>query len=121
MINLKLANILTDIAEIKKSGTDDKNMSLNLTVAARTLRDSPERIDKIYSSGRIKELVGIEGSAYKLIREYLETGNIWLYEEIKYKYSEDLIRLIRISGLGKKRMFKIYDAFSVKSLEDLKG
>jgi DNA polymerase (family 10) len=120
MINLKLANILTDIAEIKKSSADDKNMSLNLTVAARTIRDNPESIEKIYSSGRLKEQIGIKGVAYKLIREYLETGSIRLYEEIKLRYSEDLIRLIRISGFGKKRMFKIYDTFNIKSLEDLK-
>ena len=120
MINLKLANILTDIAEIKKSSTDDKNMSLNLIIAARTLRDNPESIEKIYKSGRVKELIGIENSAYELIKEYLETGSIRLYEELKWKYSGDLIRLIRISGLGKKRLFKIYDAFNIKSLEDLK-
>jgi len=120
MINLKLANILTDIAEIKKSSADDKNISLNLIIAARTLRDSPESIEKIYESGRIKELIGIEKSAYELIREYLETGSVRLYEELKWKYSEDLIRLIRISGLGKKRLFKIYDTFNIKNLEDLK-
>ncbi len=120
MINLKLANILTDIAEIKKSSPDDKNMLLSLIIAARTLRDNPESIEKIYSSGKLRELTGMEEPAYKLIKEYLDTGSIGLYEELKSKYSENLIRLVRISGLGKKRMFKIYDTFNIKSLEDLK-
>ncbi|TET16070.1 MAG: PHP domain-containing protein [Actinobacteria bacterium] len=120
MINLKLANILTAIAEIKKSSPDDKNILLGLIIAARTLRDNPESIEKIYSSGKLRELTGMEEPAYKLIKEYLDTGSIGLYEELKSKYSENLIRLVRISGLGKKRMFKIYDTFNIKSLEDLK-
>jgi len=120
MINLKLANILTDIAEIKKSSPDDKNMLLGLITAARTLRDNPESIEKIYSSEKLGRPISIDEPACKLIKEYLDTGSIGLYEELKSKYSEDLIRLVRISGLGKKRMFKIYDTFNIKSLEDLK-
>ncbi|MBU4482597.1 MAG: hypothetical protein KKG62_00655, partial [Actinobacteria bacterium] len=93
MINLKLANILTDIAEIKKSSPDDKNMSLGLIIAARTLRDNPESIEKIYSSEKLGRPISIDEPAYKLIKEYLDTGSIGLYEELKSKYSEDLIRL----------------------------
>jgi len=120
MINLKLANILTDIAEIKKSTGVSKDITLNLMVAARTIRDNPESIKKVYSGGRLKELFGMEGLAYKLIVEYMETGKIKLYEELKSKYTEDLIRLIRISGFGKTKMFKIYEALNIKNLEDLK-
>ena len=120
MINLRLANILTDIAEVNKSRTDDRNISLHLTIAARTIRDNPERVDKIFAEGKLKDLLGIQGLPYDLIKEYLETGSIGLYEEIKQKYSQDLIRLMRISGFGKKMLFKTYDALNIKTLEDLK-
>src|SRR4030043_243 len=121
MINLRLANILSDIAEVNKSRTDDRNISLHLTIAARTIRDNPERVDKIFVEGRLKDLVGIKGLPYDLIKEYLETGSIRLYEEIKQQYSQDLIRLMRISGFGKKMLFKTYDALNIKTLEDLKN
>lgn len=120
MINLELANILTDIAEINKSRTDNNDMSLRLTIASRTIRDNPERIDKVFRNGRLRELVGIEDLSYGLIKEYLETGSIRIYEEIIQKYSADLIKLIRISGFGKRTLFKIYDALSIKNLEDLR-
>ncbi|MFA5014999.1 MAG: PHP domain-containing protein [Actinomycetota bacterium] len=120
MINLELANILTDIAEINKSRTDNNDMSLHLTIASRTIRDNPERVDKIFRNGKLRELVGIQDLSYDLIKEYLETGSIRFYEEIKQKYSSDLIKLIRISGFGKKTLFKIYDALSIKTTEDLK-
>ena len=120
MINFKLANILIDIAEIQKADAKDKNMPLKLIIASRTLRDSKESIEKIYSGGRLEELAGMEEPARKLIKEYLDTGKIRFYEEIKSKYSEEMIRFIRISSLGKKRIFKIYDAFNIRSLEELR-
>ncbi|HJX02125.1 MAG TPA: PHP domain-containing protein [Candidatus Humimicrobiaceae bacterium] len=120
MINLRLANILSDIAEVNKSRTDDRNISLHLTIAARSIRDNPERVDKTFAEGKLKDLVGIQGLPYDLIKEHLETGSIGLYEEIKQKYSQDLIRLMRISGFGKKMLFKTYDALNIKTLEDLK-
>lgn len=120
MINLQLANILTDISEIKKSEAASRAVTAGLVTAARTIRDSAESIEKIYKSSRLKELPGMEGLAYELIAEYMETGKIGLYEELISVYPEDLVRLIRISGFGRKRIFKIYDVLKVKSLEDLK-
>ena len=103
MINFKLANILIDIAEIQKSDEKDK-----------------EILEKIRAGERLERMAGIEEPACKLVEEYLGTGKIQLYEEIKSKYSEEMLRFIRISGLGKKRIFAIYDTFNIRSLEELK-
>jgi len=54
------------------------------------------------------------------IKEYFETGKIQQYENLKEKYSEDLIKFIRISGLGRRRIFYIYEAIGAKTLSDLK-
>jgi len=83
MVNLRLAEILTNMAEIKKSGPDNKNVVISIMKAARTIRDNPVSIEKIYQSGKLKEFIGVEEQTYKLIEEYLETGRIGIYEEIK--------------------------------------
>ena len=95
-------------------------MPLKLIIASRTLRDSPEILEKIRAGERLERMAGIEEPACKLVEEYLGTGKIQLYEEIKSKYSEEMLRFIRISGLGKKRIFAIYDTFNIRSLEELK-
>jgi DNA polymerase (family X) len=120
MINFKLAGILTDIAEFKKSGESRKVDVPNLLGASRTIMDTPEGIDKIYKSGRIKDLYGMEGPALDYALEYLEKGSIGFYEELKSRYGQDLIKLVRISGLGKRKMFKVYEALKVTGLEELK-
>ena len=120
MINLNLANILTNIAEMKKSKSDNKPEVLSLMKASRTLRDNPEVVDKIFKGSGSEDLVGIDDHCYGLIREYLEKGTISEYEQFVSKYSEDLVKFIRVTGLGRKRIFKIYDHFGICDLKDLK-
>ena len=121
MINLNLANILTNIAEVKKSKHDKKTEVLSLMKAARTLRDDPEVVDKIFKGRGPEELIGIDDYCYGLIREYFEKGNIGEYDQFVSRYSEDLIKFIRVTGLGRKRIFKIYDHFGIRDLGDLKN
>ena len=121
MINLNLANILTNIAEVKKSKPDNKPEVLSLMKASRTLRDNPEVVDKIFNGMGTEDLVGIDDYCHGLVREYFEKGNISEYEQFVTKYSEDLVKFIRVTGLGRKRIFKIYDYFGIGDLKDLKN
>ncbi len=119
MISLKLANILINIAEVKKSYPGSKEDTLSLMNAARTLRDDPAIIDRIIKGKGHGDLNGIDRYCYSLIEEYLEKGRIEEYERLASSYSEDLIKFIRITGLGRKRIFGIYDHFGIKDIDDL--
>lgn len=121
MINLELANNLTAISEISKGKSNSKDFVFNLSKSARTIRDYPEDVRESFYNGRLKNLPGIDKVSYRFIEEYFENGKIDFYERLKSEYSEDLIRLLRISGLGSKRMFKIYDNLGIKSIYDLKN
>ena len=120
MINFKLATVLTNLAEIYKLKPADKNIVISLNLAARTLRDYEGDLIEDYSSGKLKNLPGISQETYKLIKEYLDSGKIKRYEEIKSIYSEEMIQIIRMSGLGQRRMFEIYKILNVKNVEQLK-
>ncbi|MBC8387487.1 MAG: PHP domain-containing protein [Actinobacteria bacterium] len=120
MINFKLATVLTNLAEIYKLKPADKNIVISMNLAARTLRDYEGDLIEDYSSGKLKNLPGISQEAYKLIKEYLDSGKIKRYEEIKSIYSEEMIQIIRMSGLGQRRMFEIYKILNVRNVEQLK-
>jgi len=120
MINLKLSSILTTIAEVSKFESVGKETVINLSSAARTIRDYEDDISDAYNEGLLEKMPGIDPFSFKIIKEYFENGSIKLFEQIKMKYSEDLLKIVRLSGIGAKRAFDIYDKFSLKSLEDLK-
>jgi DNA polymerase (family X) len=121
MINLELAKILTNLAEINKSLTDDFKVVMSLTAAARTIRDYPGDIKELYLKGKLENLPGIDQKSFELIGEYFKTGKIQAYEETRSVYSDDLINFVRMSGLGKRRVFKVYEILQVNNIDDLKN
>ncbi|MCL6087434.1 MAG: PHP domain-containing protein, partial [Actinobacteria bacterium] len=120
MINLKLSSILTTIAEISKFKHNEVENVINLSKAARTVRDYDYDIRDAYNEGLLKKLPGIDEFAYKIISEYFERGSIKLFDQLREKYPEDLIKIVRLSGIGTKKVFEIYEKFNIRTLEDLK-
>lgn len=120
MINLNLAWILTNLAEIKKTDPEEKDQVFKTVRAARTLKDEPWTIEKIQNGEGYQGLTGIDEKNFALITEYLESGKIREYEKLQELYSKDLLGLIRVTGLGGKRMFLIYDTFRISDLKKLK-
>ncbi|MCL5072557.1 MAG: PHP domain-containing protein [Actinobacteria bacterium] len=118
--NLKLATTLTNLAEIYKQKNESPKAAIDLNIAARTIRDYPGDIFDAYNKGFISSLPAIDETAYKIIEEFFKTGRIKLYDEIKGQYSDELIKFIRISGLGKKTIFKLYELLDLKSMNDLR-
>ncbi|MBN1298987.1 MAG: hypothetical protein JW997_04805 [Actinobacteria bacterium] len=119
MLNYKLATIFANLAEIAKGSRDTFDAVMAYTRAARTVRDYTDDIEKAYSEGKVASLAGITPMTYKIIEEYIKTGKIKEYEKFKEIYSDELIRFIRISGLGKKRIFYIYETLGAKNTTDL--
>ncbi len=120
MINLKLSSILTTIAEISKFQPGEQKIVINLSRASRSIRDFEGSITEAFKSGSLQKTPGIDSFSYEIIKEYFETGSIKLFEQIKNKYPEDLIKIVRLSGIGTKRVFEIYEKFNIKTFEDLK-
>ncbi len=120
MINLKLSSILTTIAEISKFKPGENEIVMNLSRATRTIRDYENDITDAYKEGLLEKMPGIDPFSYAMIKEYFETGSIRLFDQIKEKYPEDLIKIVRLSGIGTKRVFGIYEKFNIKTFEDLK-
>jgi len=120
VISLKLANIFTNIAEVKKSNPGRKEEVLSCMSASRTLRDDPAIIERIIRGEEHSKLNGIDEYSYSLIEEYLKEGSISEYERFISSYSEDLIKFIRTTGLGREKIFSIYDYFGIKNIDDLK-
>ena len=120
MINFTLATTFANIAEAGKQHEGGFDTVMALTRASRTIRDYTDDIGQAYRDGLVKNMPGITPQIYKLIEEYFETGKIKSYEEFKSLYSEDLIKFVRISGLGAKRVFHIYNVLGVKDIDGLR-
>ncbi|MBI4691840.1 MAG: DNA polymerase/3'-5' exonuclease PolX [Candidatus Terrybacteria bacterium] len=90
--------------------------------AAMGLEALSEDVEKIYKRGGIKELEELpgvgKGIAEKII-EYLKTGKIKEYQQLKKKTPVDIEELTAVEGIGPKTISILYKVLSIKNLKDL--
>ena len=120
MKNREIASIfekMADILELK----DDNPFKINAYIkAARILNDLPTDIEEIAQSCELQKIPGIgKGTAEKII-EYLETGRITKFEQLRQDTSNELIALLGIPSLGPKTVSLLHKEFKINNLEDLK-
>ena len=117
--NKDLAEKLNDIADILDiEGVNWEPRAYR--TAALTISSLSEDIGKVYKEGRLLELEGVGKSIANSIKEYVETGKISKYEDLKKKYPIDFDSFRKIRGMGPKRAYTLYKKLGIKTVTDLK-
>jgi DNA polymerase (family 10) len=88
--------------------------------AARTIEGHSKRIYKMIDDGEnLKEISGIGEDLAEKIREVVDTGNLRFLEDLRSRTPHSLIELLKISGLGPKRVQQLYHKLDIKNLQEL--
>jgi DNA polymerase (family 10) len=89
--------------------------------AARTVRDFPEPIADLVRAGTkdLTEIPGIGEDLAGKITEIVNTGELKLRRQLAAKLPAGLLDLLRIPGLGPKRVRLLHKKLKVKSAADL--
>ncbi len=121
MKNQEIANILYEIAYFLE--TDDVPFKpYAYEKAAITIENLKEDIEKIYIKGGRKTLEAIPGigeSTALKIEEFLKTGKIKYYENLKRKLPVNMDELIRVEGLGPKKIKTLHRELGISNLKQL--
>src|SRR5512134_915166 len=72
--------------------------------AARVLEAEPAEIDDLVSSGKLAELPGIGAALLEKIGTLVKTGHLPYYEELRAEFPEGIFEILRIPGLGPKKV-----------------
>jgi DNA polymerase (family 10) len=119
--NKSLAEILYQIAEyLEMQKVQFKPRAYQKV--AQTIEGLEEEVSETYKRGGVKALIEIPGVGAGIaerIEEYVKTGRIKYYEELKKATPVRLDQLARIEGLGPKSIQKLYQTLGVKNLKDL--
>src|SRR6266436_3062545 len=89
--------------------------------AARTIRDFPEPLADLVRAGTkdLTDIAGIGDDLADKITAIVTTGELPLRKELASKLPAGLLDLLRIPGLGPKRVKLLYKKLKVKSAADL--
>lgn len=116
--NKEISEIFERMADILEFLGDSRFRINTYRRVADLIGETAEDIEELYKSGKLAEIPGIGESTVKKIEEYLKTGKIKKYEELRKKVPEDLIDLMDVPGIGPKTLRLAYDKLKVRSRED---
>ena len=121
VLNSDVARIFNrgaDLLEIESANTFRIRAYRN---AARTVASLPKRIsDMVEAEEPLNDLPGIGKDLAGKIQEIVETGTLSQLEELEEKKPSGLSQLMKIPGLGGKKVYALYKELGVSSVEDLK-
>jgi DNA polymerase (family X) len=90
--------------------------------AAEAVAEFEENVIDIYKSGGIKALQDIPGvglSIAEKIEEFIKTGHIKYYDELRRKTPVELSELTMVEGLGPKKIKTLYQKLGIRNIVDL--
>ncbi|MDP2967289.1 MAG: helix-hairpin-helix domain-containing protein, partial [bacterium] len=121
MKNYELAKTFYEIADyLEMEGVAFKPYAYKKV--ALTLEALEKDLEEIYTKGGIKALEKIPGvgkSIAKKIEEYLKTGKIKYYEDLKKKTPVNMEELTAVEGMGPKKVKVLYQKLGIRTLKDL--
>jgi histidinol phosphatase-like PHP family hydrolase len=89
--------------------------------AARTIADLPKSVADMIERGEdLSELPGVGKDLAGKIAEIVETGALKQLEALEGRVPKELNQLLRVEGLGPKRVKALHQKLGVKSVEELK-
>lgn len=121
MVNQEIAKIFSEIGEYLEMN-DDSFRAKAYERVATVISGMEESVDKIYEGGGLKaleEISGVGESIGSKIEEYLKTGKIKYFEELKKKTPVDISTLTNIEGLGPKKIKALYRELGIKTVAQL--
>jgi DNA polymerase (family 10) len=119
MKNKELADLFEKMADILEFKGENPFKISAYRKASRILADLTQDIEEIAENGKLKDVPGIgEGMAQKIV-EYLKTGKVSKFEEVKKGVSDELIAIMDIPGMGPKTLSMIHKEKGISNLSQL--
>lgn len=122
MQNSEMARLLGEVADLLEISAGNPFKVRAYRNAARTVADHPDPLHELVKGGEfdLTDLPGIGGGIAKEITTLVETGTLPQRQQLVATVPPGLLELLRIPGLGPKRVKLFHDELKVNSVADLK-
>ena len=111
--------ILEEIAVLLELTGENPFKSRAYQNAARNLEKVESNLDEVVRQGKIYEIEGIGEAIGKKIAELMTTGKLEYYEKLKTSVPLGHLEMLKISGLGPKKIHALYEQLGIKTIGEL--
>jgi DNA polymerase (family 10) len=115
----EIAAVLNEIATLLELKGENRFRCLAYSNAARTIESMSEDPIAMAVEGRLGEIRGIGKRLDEQITELVTAGRMKFHEELKRSFPEGLFDMLKIPGMGAKKVKVIYDKLNISTLGEL--
>jgi len=121
VLNRDVARIFNQVADLLEIESSNAFRIRAYRNAAKTIAALPKRVSDMVEDGEsLDDLPGIGKDLAGKIKEIVETGTLSQLEEIEKRIPPELGELMKIPGLGGKRVHALYEGLGISNAHDLK-
>lgn len=120
MDNKEYARILKEIAILRQIRGDNHFKIRAYENGSRTVENLSESIEDLMDAGDLTEVDGIGKSIAREIKSIRETGVSPAHNELLEELDPGLLNVMRVQGLGPKRIKLLYDELAVTNIDLLR-
>lgn len=121
MKNREVADMFYKVADMLAIRGDIIHRVLSYRRAAESIEALGRDINQIYAEGTLTDIPGIGKTLADKIEEMLTTGHLEFYERLSEEIPPSLVDMLRVEGLGPKRVKQVYDTLGVTTLDELQA
>lgn len=114
-----VAAVLEEIAVLLELQGENPFRCRAYSNAARTIEKIEEDLADIVASGRLSAIPGIGEVLREKITALVTTGQLSFYDDLKAKTPPGLLQLLRLPGLGPKKIKALHEALAIDDLPKL--
>lgn len=115
----RLVQLLGEIAVMLEFSGENQFKIRAFQNAARAIEHSSLILTDPDAGDKLVAMKGIGASLGEMIREYISTGRITYYEQLKVSLPPILFELVKLPGLGPKKAIVLFKQLGVHSLGEL--
>ncbi len=115
----QVAAILDEIGTILELQGESPFRSNAYHNGARAIENLEEDLETVVHEGRLDAVPGIGSTLREKITTLVNTGKLPFYEDLRKKTPAGLFDLLRIQGLGPKRVKLLYDKLGIDTLDKM--
>jgi DNA polymerase (family 10) len=119
MSNAEVVRVLDAIADLLEILDEDVFKVRSYRRAAESLRGLPEDLETIRAGEGLQSLPHVGKSLAAKIAEFMDTGRVGYHEELKAQVPEGLPEMLRIPGMGPKKVALVWKERGVRGIDEL--
>lgn len=114
-----MAQILQEIAVLLELKGENQFKVRAYINGSRIIEVLDQDLRELVETGKITDVKGIGKALGDNITELVLTGNLSYYTELKNSIPSGLLDILRIPGLGPKKVYKLYQTLGITSIREL--